>query len=76
MNANEHMFTEQFQADEPSLLAKVRDAQNMLSSSKATLDALAKLFPNCSRCSSGKGIDSGFHKSDHLCGTANGTQAA
>ena len=76
MNANEHMFTEQFQADEPSLLAKVRDAQSMLSSSKATLDALAKLFPNCSRCSSGKGIDSGFHKSDHLCGTANGTQAA
>ena len=76
MSANEHMLTQQFQAHDASLLARVRDAQSMLSSSESALLALAQLFPNCSKCSSGRGIDGGFHKSDHLCGVANGTQAA
>ena len=67
MARNERLFTEQFQANEPQLLAKLLAAQSALSSNASALLALTRLFPNCSKCSARGDKDSGFHQVDHLC---------
>ena len=73
---NERMFTMQFQADEPQLLERVRSAQSMFLANASIQRTLARLFPSCSKCSSGQGIDEfreAFHKVDHLCGHSTNT---
>ena len=66
-HVNEARFMRHFKASEKIVLAKVREAQVALFQNRSIQLALARLFPNCSRCSASRGRGTDFHEVDHLC---------